>query len=261
MANKKVHGVCRLCRKRRVLCKSHYLGRAVERLCREKNEPAVLMTPKLILGTSRQLWAHLLCLECEGRLNKLGETPTLKWLDNGSGFPLLERMRLAIEIKVETKAITFSGSAMGIDTEALAHFALGILWKGAVHKWTTVAGQTTSVNLAGYKESIRKYLLGKDTLPSEIFVMIAACEDKGSRGMVFAPSKVRGSRHRMYSLLVRGLWFHVIADRQAPASLKNLCCLQSERKVLHLEDCTERFLHAGRHIHKTARIARNMSRR
>jgi hypothetical protein len=170
-------------------------------------------------------------------------------------------MRLAIEIKVETKAITFSGSAMGIDTEALAHFALGILWKGAVHKWSTVARQTTSVNLTGYKEGIRKYLLGRASLPPGIFAMVAACEDKGSRGMVFAPSRVRGSRHRMYSLLVRGLSFHIIADRQAPASLKNLCCVQSEKKVLHLEDCTERFLHAGRHIHKTARIARNVAHR
>ena len=92
----------------------------------------MLMTPKVIMATPRQLWAHLLCKKCEEQLNKFGETPVLKMLDNGLGFPLLERMRLAIPLKVERNTITFSGSAMGIDTDALAHFGLGLLWKGAV---------------------------------------------------------------------------------------------------------------------------------
>jgi hypothetical protein len=261
MAKKNVRGICRLCRKRRLLCKSHYLGRAIQKLCREKGEDPVMMTPKVIMMTPRQLWAHLLCRDCEGRLNKYGETPVLKLLDNGSGFPLLERMELSLELKIERGTVTFSGSAMGIHTDALAHFALGILWKGGVHKWNTVEGQTTSVKLGPFSEGIRTYLLGESGFPSGVFVLVAACEDKGSRGMVFAPTLVKESRNRMFSILVRGIWFHIITDKSAPAETKKLCCVQSEEKVLHLEDCSSRFLHAGRHIQKTARVAPNLSPR
>lgn len=260
MAKKNVVAVCELCRKRKPLCKSHYLGKAVEKLCRGDGDDAVMMTPKVIMARQRQLWAHLLCRDCEERLNRFGETPVLKLLDNGSRFPLLQRMESGIALKDERGTLTFSGSAMEIDTDALAHFALGILWKGSVHKWSTAEKQTTSVALGSFKETIRKFLLGESGFPCDVYVLVAACEDKGSRGMVFAPSLVNGSRNRMFGILVRGIWFHVITDKTAPSGTKELCCVQSGKKTLHQEDCNERFLHAGRHIHKTARIAPNVKR-
>jgi hypothetical protein len=258
MARKSVRGICKLCRKRKLLCRSHYLGKAVEKLCRESGEDAVMMTPKVVMATQRQLWAHLLCLDCEGRLNKFGETPVLKLLDTGSGFRLLDWMHLALELKIEPNTVSFSGSAMGVDTDAIAHFALGILWKGSVHKWPTVEQQTTSVVLGPFKEPIRRYLLGKGEFPKGVYVLVGACEDKGSRGMVFAPHLVNGSRNRMFGILIRGIWFHIITDMNAPSGTRNLCCVQSDKRVLHLEDCTERFLDAGRHIHKTARVNPNV---
>jgi len=261
MAMKNVHGICKLCRKQKLLCKSHYFGRAVHNLCTENGQDAVMMTPKVIMATQRQLWAHLLCKDCEGRLNKFGETAALKLLDTGSGFRLLKWMELALELKIESNTVSFSGSAMGVDTNALAHFGLGILWKGGVHQWSTVEGQTTSVELGPFQESIRTYLLGETGFPEGVYVLVGACEDKGSRGMVFAPSLVNGSRNRMFSILVRGIWFHIITDKSAPPDTKKLCCVQSDKKVLHMEDCNERFLHAGRHIHKTARLSPNVKRK
>jgi len=221
---------------------------------------AVMMTPKIIMETQRHLWAHLLCRECEGRLNKLGETPVLKLLDNGSAFPLLSRMRVALHLKSEPGVVTFSGSAMSINTDTLAHFALGILWKGSVHKWKTVEGQTTTVNLRGQREAIRRYLLGRSGFPEGVFVIVAACEDKGSRGMVFAPSRLGGSRYKQFSMLVRGLWFHIIVDKKASLGMKGLCCVQSTKRVLHLENCHNRFMQAAGHIHKTARVAPSLER-
>jgi hypothetical protein len=219
------------------------------------------MTPKIILASPRQLWAHLLCQKCEDRLNRLGENVVLKWLDNNYGFRLLEWMRRSLAVKHETRVLTFSARDMGIDTEPFAHFALGLLWKGAVHQWKTTEGQTTSVDLGEYEDGIRRYLLGETGLPDGVYVILAVCEDKGSRGMVFAPSLVEGSPHRMFSILIRGLWFHVVVDRNAKPGIRDLCCVRSEKKVLHLENCEQRFLEAGRHIRKTARISPNVSRK
>jgi len=221
---------------------------------------AVMMTPRVIMETQRQLWAHLLCRECEGRLNKFGETPVLRLLDNGSTFPLLGLMRVAMHVKAEPGVVTFSGSAMGINTDGLAHFALGILWKGGVHKWSTVGGQTTSVNLRGYIGAIRKYLLGVDEIPVGISVIVAACDDKGSRGMVFAPSRLRGSRYKQFSMLIRGLWFHIIVDKKARAGMKGLCCVQSDKRVLHLENCHNRLMQAAGYLHKSAKVAPSLAR-
>jgi hypothetical protein len=219
-----------------------------------------MMTPKVVMATQRQLWAHLLCRDCEGRLNKFGETPVLKLLDNGKSFPLLYRMKKGVALKDERGTLTFSGKAMEVDTDVIAHFGLGILWKGGVHKWPTVERQTTSVALGPFEETIRKYLLGTGGFPPDVYVLVGVCEDKGSRGMVFAPTLMNGSKKRTFSLLIRGIWLHIITDKSALAATKELCCVQSELKVLHLEDCTERFLHAGHHIHKTARLSPNVKR-
>ncbi len=166
-------------------------------------------------------------------------------------------------VKTEGDVVTFSGSAMGIDTDALAHFALGVLWKGSVHQWKTVEGQTSSVKLGAFREQIRTYLLGRSGFPSGVFVIVTACEDRGSRGMVFAPNlnKSAGSHGTMFSLLTRGIWFHIITDENAAPGIKDLCCVQSEKKVLHLQDCTKELIEAGRHVHKTARVSSNVSPR
>src|SRR5579872_2265804 len=78
MAKKNVLGICGLCQKDRVLCRSHYVGHAIQRLCRQAGEAPILMTPKVILATARQLWAHLLYQGCEDRLNRMGENVGLR---------------------------------------------------------------------------------------------------------------------------------------------------------------------------------------
>jgi hypothetical protein len=155
MARKNVYGVCKLCLKPGKLCRSHYLGRVLYALSRTSSEHPVIMTPKLVKTTPRQLWAHLLCEPCEQLLNERGEKPVLG-LFNGAddNFPLLNRMGLALPFRTEPKAIIYSGEAIGIDTEALAYYAPSVLWKGFVHKWPTLKGQESSIDLGKYQERI-----------------------------------------------------------------------------------------------------------
>jgi hypothetical protein len=257
MAEKNLTGVCRLCRKRKTLCKSHYLGRVLHKLAMTNGQPGIVMTPKVTLATYRQLWAHLLCKACEGRLNKLGESPTFSWIDNGNAFPLFDRMNLSLHIKNEGEAITFSGSAMGVDTTPIAYFALALLWKGSIHRWPTAEKQTTSIQLGIFREPIRKFLRG-GPFPEHVYVLAGVCEDRGSRGTVYAPSLMAETKVKMFSFLIRGLWFHVIADAKADPSLSALCCYRSDKKVLHLENCHRRFVEAGSFLNKTARVAPNV---
>jgi len=256
MARKNVEGNCRLCGKHGPLCKSHYVGRAVERLGSTNGEPKILLTPQLAIETQRQLWTHLLCPKCEGRLNKLGETPVVKLLDDGKRFPLLNLMQPSHALSRTPDVMTFSGRRMGIDSESLAHFVLGILWKGAVHDWKTVEKQTSRVNLGEFEEPIRRYLLGETELPDGVYVGVSVCTDLASRGMVLPPAEFPG-KFRRFSILVRGVWFFVITDKQRSIDLKNMCCVRSKEKVLHFENCEQRLLH-GTRIFFSAKVAPNL---
>ena len=214
------------------------------------------MTPKLVTTTPRQIWAHLLCERCEQRFNNLGEKPVIALFNDAKdNFPLLNLMNSSQPLKVEAKHSEYSGRAMGVDTEALAYYALSVLWKGSVHNWKTLLGQKSTVDLGKYQEPIRKYLNGEAGFPDGVYVLATACTDRGSQGMCFAPSLVAETRYPMYSILVRGIWFHIITTDENPAGLSELCCYRSKEKVLFKEDCIERFLQAGRHIHKTATVS------
>jgi hypothetical protein len=154
---------------------------------------------------------------------------------------------------------TFSGKAMGVDTSALAHFALGILWKGAIHNWKTVEGQTSRIDLGEFEDPIRRYPSGETDLPDGVFVVVAVCEDLTSRQIMLPPSKVNGSAQKMFSILVRGIWFHLITDAKTATEVNRLCCVRSEQHVLHLEDCSERLFPAIDHF-KNAGVASNLAR-
>ena len=260
MAHKDVHGKCPLCLKRRKLCKSHYLGRVLHKLSFTGSERPVVMTPKLIATSQRQLWAHLLCVSCEQRLNDRGEKPVQALFNGANSFPLLNRMEVAMAVKTEPTVVTYSGSAMGIDTEPLAYYALSILWKGSVHKWTTLKGQKSSITLGQHQEPIRRYLIGETGFPDGVYVIATACTDVGSQEMVFAPNLMAGTQYPMHSILARGLWFHIITADQIVPGLDNLCCFRSGRRILHKADCTEPFLQAGRFVHQTAVVSPELRR-
>lgn len=260
MARSNVVGKCPLCLKRRKLCKSHYLGRTLHDLSRDSWGHPVVMTPKLITATPKQVWAHLLCQSCERLFNDRGEKPVQALFNGKASFPLLDRMSVAMAIKTEPTVVTYSGSATGIDTDALAYYALSILWKGSVHNWTTLKGQNSSVNLGVHQERIRRYLIGDAGFPEGVYVIVAACTDVGSQGMVFAPSLVDHEMYPMHSLLVRGIWFHIVLTDKPSPELDGLCCVRSGRKVLHKADCTEPFLQAGRHIYQTAVVSPQLQR-
>jgi hypothetical protein len=262
MGKRGVVGRCRLCRKMRPLCRSHYFGAALHKLCQQGGEP-VVMTPKLISLSQRQLWAHLLCLSCEERLNKFGETPVLRLVDDGISFPLLARMDLVPRFFVKSdgqNVLTYSGSQMGINTDALTHFALGILWKGGVHRWPTIRRQTTSIDLRGYKDEIRNYLLGLTALPRSVAVIVAASEDQASRGVVFPPGRFRGQPYTHFSMVTRGIWFDIVLGEEAAERHKHLCCVRSDRNVIQRANCEQRLLHAGRRLHSKAEIAANLKK-
>lgn len=138
-------GWCKLCLKKKPLRQSHLLGRAFYKMCKEAGSDPVVMTPKIILPTSRQVKEYLLCEDCEQLFNSKGEEYVSTLVYDGTDFPLLERMNVSMTIKEEPNLLVYSASAMGLDYDKLAYFALSVFWRSSVREWTTIGDQSTFV--------------------------------------------------------------------------------------------------------------------
>ena len=162
--------------------------------------------------TRARLVAHLLCRDCEERINKFGEAPALALINRGNTFPLFNRMRLAAPVWTLDQLATYSGRAMGFDIEALVYYALSLAWRGAVKEWKTLKGQTTTSTLEAHEEPIRQYLAGKATVPGNVFVVLTVCTDDAAQHIVNAPYPVQtpADVYLQIEMFVRGLWFIVL---------------------------------------------------
>jgi hypothetical protein len=167
-------------------------------------------------------------------------------------FALLDRLKLALPFSVEPDVVAFSGSAVGVDTEQLAYFALSVLWRSGVQQWQTLNQQTTGVSLGVFAEPIRKYLAGESGFPPGVVVRVTVCTDRGSRLLTLGPW---ARETASYCLLVRGVWFHILTSARLPAGLLTPWCVNSDKKVLFVKDCEKEMLQKLGPIFATAYVS------
>lgn len=251
-------GICKLCLKRRKLRKSHLLGRAFYKMCKEVGSEPIVMTPQIILPTSRQVSDYVLCEACEQLFSRNGESYVSKLVYDGTDFPLLDKMSVALTVTEETNLLVYSANAMGLNVGKIAYFALSVFWRASVHSWATIGSQRTSVSLGACEEPIRKFLLGKGPFPADIAVVVHACSDHGSKGLIFFPTAAIGSTYATYSILVRGVYFRLLTGLTPRAHGRRLCIVNSPRHVIFQENCIRRTLHAYGHLRETARVANRL---
>lgn len=135
---------------------SHYLPKGAYKGFRApslKNPNPVVVTSTRMDQTSLQIHDYVLCWDCEQVLNKKGEDWVLPMLAGEEGFPLFNLLKKEIPMLTEHDLDTYACSQIaGIDWEKLAHFGMGMFWKGAAHAWPGCA----KLKLGGYAEEIRR---------------------------------------------------------------------------------------------------------
>jgi hypothetical protein len=227
-------------------------------MCKEADSDPIVMTPKIILPTSRQISDYLLCGRCEQLFNSNGENYVSKLVYDGADFPLLDKMNVALTMKEERNLLVYSASAMGLDVDKVAYFVLSLFWRASVHSWATIGAQRTSIGLGVHEEPIRKFLLGKGPFPADIAVVVHACSDRASKGLIFSPTAAIGSTYVTYSVLVRGVYFRLLTGLSPSAHGHRLCIVNSPKHVIFEEDCDQRTRHAYGHLRKTAKVAKQL---
>src|SRR5580698_3391769 len=166
-------GTCKLCQEEKELMRSHYMPAGLNRLRANKGSPQLVITQKYQVRTTEQMTDHILCGDCERRLNDSGEKWTLARLSRSDGFPLREALLKCPFRGSPTAGFFKTRGAKDIRHEKLAYFALSIFWRGAVKVWNRVGDETDRIDIGADEEQIRLYLLGRTGFPRNL-VLVAS---------------------------------------------------------------------------------------
>lgn len=216
----------------------------------------IMVTRATSVPTSRQIWAHLLCRECEHRFNVGGEQYVMTLVNDGNQFPLLDRLNVALPLQEISTMAMYSGPRIGIDVRRLAYFALSIFWRASVYQWRGPHGGTIWTSLRAYEEPIRRYLLGETEFPNDVIVAVMACTDYGSQRSFYTPCEVRGHEVTGFGMLARGIHFRLFVGSDVPQPMRRVCCFSSARQVILRGSCRRISVHAFAHLHGSSRPSR-----
>jgi hypothetical protein len=259
-------GICKLCLQFKGLRDSHMMPSAIWRLL---NEPGhrlhhpILMTEKLALTSARQIHDYVLCGDCEQRLNKNGEDYAVSQMRGKRGFPLLERLQVAMPMASAETVRSYDGAAIGVNTEKLAYFALSVVWRAGAYKWRNLYSdqRTYSIDLGAFLEPMRQYLLGTAPFPSSITVNVQVASDTRSQCSAYSPSWAAGTRYPVIGFLACGIHFAVAMGNPLPPEYLQTCCHNSPHRIIFEKDLSGQSGKAFNRLYATTRVVGKLGNR
>ncbi|MGA2150510.1 MAG: hypothetical protein ABSH49_36790 [Bryobacteraceae bacterium] len=206
----------------------------------------MLVNKRKYFRTSRQMWAHLLCRECEQRFSRNGE----QWVSE-NGFRGQGNFRLQSVLKNSTpvgrnqSSQYFGGNALqGVDMDQLCYFAASVFWRAAVHRW----GGEEYIDLGPiYAEQFRRFLIGEADFPANaVLVIHVSSADKPMEG-AFAPSggKVLGTPYHQYTFFLPGMLFTLAVGGRIPSGLRAICAVRSPNRLIFLSDKVQKVFESA----------------
>lgn len=227
-------GECRLCKQPRELLNSHFIPAAFYKTARKSDpsgEHPIVVTKNIVMQTSKQATAPLLCAECEDRLNKFGEKWTLasSWQSDGSfGLRTTVRSRPPSYSKPGFTIYDTAGLA-GVDQERLAFFGASIFWRASINEWHLVE-PGPKLDLGPYREELRLFLLGKADFPANAALVLsisAEADVRASAMAIFPYYKNHNKDCRQYNFTMNGLTFDLFVGKSLPLAYRGMCLWRS----------------------------------
>jgi hypothetical protein len=108
---------------------------------------------------------------------------------------------------------------------------------------------------------MRRLLLGQIGLPHDLGIVVTVCTDLGSQGLVFAPTRSKGTDFSTYAVLVRDIYFRFIIDVPGRFPLHEVCCVHSPEKVIWVDGYDTETRHSFAALNAYAKVAANLKRR
>jgi hypothetical protein len=227
--------LCKMCLRVQELQDSHLLPASVYRKLRSKhlrdpdnpNSNPISVSGRRARQTSKQTTDYLLCSDCEGVLDRMGEKYLLPLLANELGFPFQDVLRRVAPDFSEPDLIAYScAKNPSLDCRKIAHFASGIFWKAAVHSWVH-SGSTVKTELGGFEEGLRQYLLGAKPFPSGVAMVVLVLPPNVPLLSAVAPIQAREPSFDMYWFYVPGIQFFLFAGERTPPEIAHHCFVRN----------------------------------
>lgn len=233
-------GVCALCRRVSVLCRSHLIPQAVYRRCRDEELGAPVHLSRgseaergRAVAVNREIVGAVLCEACEHLLNARGEAAALRYLAGSSeGFRLQEELGLLTPVESRGEIRAFDLLPTSIPHEALATFALSIFWRSSLDGWNWPNRQSARIELGPYQEELRQFLLGDLPTPPHCMLMAVVASEPGENELVMLPYSGRGSGGRVHLCTILGVTFQLFVGNNLDPRVERLALNSGERRII-----------------------------
>lgn len=212
---------CGLCGEKKTLRRSHFLPKALYRLCRspeEENPNPTLVNRSGVVQTSDQIVGHFLCGTCEELFSQCGESWVIPRVAKADGsFPLREPI-VERQPRLQRKGGSFYdfGEAFPDAVEPLLYFALSIFWRCASRQWKSRGRVLHSIELGPYEPVIRDFLLRRASFPTTV-AMTVVLDSRKEPDILFSPpvtSRKKGIIKHKFQ--IPGIMFMAFVGKSIP---------------------------------------------
>jgi hypothetical protein len=212
---------CPLCLTTKNVVSSHLIPRAMYDYCRPPGGNPIAISSELVIESSRQVQDYLLCLDCEECLNQGGETWLMPLLAQRDGpFPFHDLLtKVGPEIIDGTVKGYATANNPDIYPDKLAHFAMGVFWKAAVHSWSG-SSKEPWIDLGPYAEPARKFLRGETEFPARMALVIAVLPTPVKEISFHEPYEVENSDFHQFLFYALGIEYSLSVGKGVTAKLR-----------------------------------------
>lgn len=205
----------------------------------ENPNPWLLTPQRAPHQSSRQVWAHLLCTDCEQRLNRNGE----KWmLANGMQrdgfFPLLRFLdSREPDERNNTTRVYRTATLPEVNHEQIGYFAASVFWRGSVHPWRLDG--TPATPLGPYGEQFRLFLMGQASFPPKAFLIACVRETTQVSSLAHEPVGGKDQGFHLHRFPIPGFAFLLAVGNQVPEIFRHFCLMRGQNHPIVVTDRLE----------------------
>jgi len=252
---------CPLCLLEKNVVRSHLIPQAMYDYCRPPGGNPISITSELVIESSRQLQDHLLCLQCEDMLNKGGEQWLLPLLATLQGkFPFYDILTKTPPEASDGNDILYAAAKNpDIQTDKLAHFAMGVFSKASAHSWSGCRTEPL-IDLGPYQEPVRKFLRGEAGFPDKMALVIGVLPPPVT--LISFHQPYRGSADRWHNFLfyIPGIQFSLCVGNGVTVNIRESCFVSHPLHPILVTDFSKDIREIIRSVTAKARKAKNVEK-
>jgi hypothetical protein len=203
---------------------SHLIPAALFAYCDTPEMGPVRVGGGVVFTTDRQIHDYLLCKVCEDVLNRGGEAwMNPKFCTMQRVFPFYELLVSGPVAENEPDGgLYFAASNPLLDTEKVAHFAMGIFWKASVHSWK--GGEVDPmIELGRYSDQVRTWLRGETAFPKNVCLSVMVSPPRRAQITLNAPMEGERTACRNFIMHFLGILFTMSVGNQIEPELRPTC--------------------------------------